>query len=109
MRKSAENLRNELEKNKMTVSTLSKKTGVSMSSISQYLSGRCAPNPENAEKLAAVLGCSPTYILGFSPETKISDDPLVNEIGMEADTLSFKQKRHLLEYIRLIKEMNTED
>lgn len=104
------NLRKEIEKANITIATLSKRSGVSMASISQYLSGRCAPSVVNAEKLATVLGCHPITLLGFDfpdQENSISD-PLIIEIAEEAKGMTFSQKKHLLQYVRLLKEMKEE-
>ena len=103
---SAKNLRAELERTGLTVSELSKKSGVSMSSISQYLSGRCAPTVPNASKLATVLGCHPLVLmgLGFSLPNEEIDDPIIFEVTNEMRTMSYKQKEHLLKYIRLMKD-----
>ena len=108
-KQSAMNLRRELEKNNYTVSELSKKADVSMSSISQYLSGRCAPTAPNALRLAKVLGCNPVSLMGLdfeSSDNSIQDitDPLIIEIIKELKTMSFDQKKHLVKYIRLIQE-----
>lgn len=49
-KRTADNLREAITKKRMTMSEVSKRTGVSISSISQYMSGRCAPNNVNAKK-----------------------------------------------------------
>lgn len=54
-KRTADNLREAIMKKRMTMSEVSKRTGVSISSISQYLSGRCAPNNVNAKNLQRFL------------------------------------------------------
>lgn len=110
-KQSAMNLRSELDKNGYTISELSKKSGVSMSSISQYLSGRCAPTSVNAQKLANVLGCHPLTLMGFDfptlGTTQNISDPMLIEIIKELKKMSFDQRKHLLKYIRIM--MNGDD
>lgn len=54
---------------------LSKAAGVSDSSISLWESDTTAPRGENLHKLAAILQCSPTWIL-FGDEDKTPEEPL---------------------------------
>lgn len=80
-----------------------------MSSISQYLSGRCAPTVPNASKLASVLGCHPLKLMGFDfpileHNNDAGEDPIIVEAVKEMRTMTYKQKEHLLKYIRLMKD-----
>lgn len=54
---------------------LSKAAGVSDSSISLWESDTTAPRGENLHKLAAILQCSPTWIL-FGDEDKTPEEPV---------------------------------
>lgn len=62
----------------LSQSKLSKAAGVSDSSISLWESDTTAPRGENLHKLAAVLQCSPTWIL-FGDEDKTPSAPLPPE------------------------------
>lgn len=44
---------------------LSKKTGISKASISQYMSGKYCPPAQNAEKIGSVLRVSPLWLLAY--------------------------------------------
>ncbi len=59
----------------LSQSKLSKAAGVSDSSISLWESDTTAPRGENLHKLAAILQCSPTWIL-FGDEDKTPESPL---------------------------------
>ncbi len=56
---------------------LSERSGISKSSISQYVKGSHAPSNISAGKMAAVLGVSPVWLMGFDvpmlPETVEED------------------------------------
>lgn len=105
----ADNLREALTKKRMTMSEVSKKTGVSISSISQYLSGRCAPNNVNAKKLAEVLDVSVAYIMGLESDQERTTDPILNEVTRIAEDFDFQRKKMLLEYVKLLSATNKEE
>ena len=44
---------------------LSNRTGISKSTISQYLSASFSPRSKNAKKMAEVLDVSPMWLMGF--------------------------------------------
>ena len=49
---------------------LAEKSGVSKSSISQYVNGSHAPSNISSGKMAAVLGVNPLWLMGFDVEMK---------------------------------------
>lgn len=103
---SAIKLREAIAQNNLTVVELSKRSNVSMASISQYLSGRCAPNNITAMKLANVLKVSPLELMGFdlSNYQKIDiDDELTQQIIKELQELSEQDRKHILNYIKFYK------
>lgn len=57
----------------LTVSELSSLSGVNVSRIYDYLSGK-APATHNAIKIANVLKCSLDYLFGFEQENTLKDD-----------------------------------
>lgn len=90
----AERLRQAIERAGIIPAELSVKSGVSQASISQYLSGSHAPSNISSGKMAAVLRCSPVWLMGFdvprelpSPiSTAISTEPLPTPSPTEATT-----------------------
>lgn len=69
----ARRLRKALSDANLTAIELSRKSGVSKSSISQFMGARGRPSSDAAEKLATVLGVSTPYLLGYDvPERDIS-------------------------------------
>lgn len=61
----AERLRYAMELCGISAAELSRKSGFSKSSISQYLSGLHAPTKGGTEMLADALGVSPAWLFGF--------------------------------------------
>lgn len=61
----AQRLQIALNNLKMLPVELSERSGVSQASISQYLNGSHAPSNISSGKMAAVLGCSPVWLMGF--------------------------------------------
>lgn len=89
----AERLQKALDDLAMRPVDLAELTGVAASSISQYLSGRCAPGNRSAKKIGAVLNVSPLWLMELSDEknapvsapTEISDDLARKALALYAD------------------------
>lgn len=60
-----ENLRKAMKEKGITQAELSKRTGISKSFISQYLSGKFKPREDKLTMLAQALGTSKAYLLGY--------------------------------------------
>lgn len=54
-----------LQQSGMTAAELSKKTGISEATISQYRSGYSKPKKERGEILAAALHVDPAWLMGY--------------------------------------------
>lgn len=63
-------LRKAIDMKGITQKQLSDKTGISNSSISQYLHGHSRPRPSNVEKLARALDVDPGWLIGFDVTNK---------------------------------------
>mgnify|MGYP002625850665 CR=1 FL=1 len=61
----AENLRAAMEEKQITQAELSKRTGISKSFISQYLSGKFKPREDKLSMLAQTLGTTKGALLGY--------------------------------------------
>lgn len=61
----AKRLRDALEKNGLKPIELSKRTGISKSSISQYCNGVHVPSHTTARAIAEVLDVAPLWLMGF--------------------------------------------
>ena len=66
--KTAKRLIKALSDKNMRAQELANKTGISKSSISQYVNGSHAPSNISAGKMAAVLEVSPLWLMGFDLE-----------------------------------------
>lgn len=64
-------LRELLERNKMSQAELSQRTGIRQSSISDYLTGKYQPKQDKIDLMAAALGVSPAYLLGWESDASI--------------------------------------
>lgn len=69
----AKRLSEAMNRKKMTAKELSDKSGVSESSISQYLHGLFAPRNKTAAKLADVLQVNPMWLMGFDVKMEVPD------------------------------------
>lgn len=79
--KTSSRLKEAMERIKINPSDLSKKSGVSKSSISQYLSGLYKPSNVSAGQMAEVLHVNPVWLLGYDvpmilDDAVLQDDPL---------------------------------
>ena len=88
----ARRLQDALDRKGMTAAELAKKSGVSKSSISQYINGTHAPSNISSAKMAEVLGVNALWLMGFElpkPDIIVFDDILIeahknlNEEGMK--------------------------
>lgn len=75
---------------------VSKKTGISKSSLSRYLSGGYEPNGDRLHRLAVALDVSEAYLLGY----EIAPDREPPEVAeKKAETLEEEMSRRMLEQI----------
>ncbi|MCD8301326.1 MAG: helix-turn-helix domain-containing protein [Clostridiales bacterium] len=71
----ADRLKLALKSHHMRPQELADQSGVSKSSISQYVNGLHAPSNKNSEKMAAALGVNPLWLRGFDVPM-IKTDPV---------------------------------
>ena len=83
---------------------LSLMTGITQSSISDYINGKYSPKQDKIDLLAKALGVSPTYLLGYEEDFKESSK-IENEdyawIARNAKKLSDEKKKKLKEIMKL--------
>lgn len=104
--KTSKRLKDAMEAININASTLSRKSGVSEASVSQYINGSHAPSNIAAGKMATVLNCSPWYLMGFDIEEKNGNsDPLIVELTDQVKGLSPADKKHIIEYVKLYSKM----
>lgn len=80
-----------------TVSELAKKSGLSKSSVSRYLSGENIPRSIAIGKLANALNVSPTWILGYN--VTIDGKEIVE---IDTDKLTDENKARLIAYYQAL-------
>lgn len=73
----SERLNELLQERHMSQADLAKKSGVSASSISDWLKNKYEAKQDKIDVIAKVLGVSPTYLIGYdvSPERLLEDRP----------------------------------
>lgn len=74
----ADKLKNLMKELDLIQSKLSELTGISKSSISQYLSGKNEPSKERKQEIARALGVQETYFEMFEPAATVQHDGVVN-------------------------------
>lgn len=95
---------------------VSKKTGISRSSLSRYLAGDYEPNADKLHRLAVALGVSEAWLLGYdvAPERLPAEDAaaisetleeemsrrMLDEIIAVYDRMSFAGRVALFEYVK---------
>ncbi len=73
--KCGQNIKKRLHELDMSQADLSRKTGISTATISQYVSGKYFPAQDRLELIANALNTTPAYLMGWSE--KVNDyDPL---------------------------------
>ena len=87
-----------------TVSELAKKSGLSKSSVSRYLSGENIPRSIAIGKLATALNVSPTWILGY--KVTIDGKELVE---IDTDKLTDENKARLIAYYQALLDTQKEN
>lgn len=99
----AQRLRDALYESNLKPAELAKSSGVSKSSISQYLKGTCVPSNLSAKAMGEVLGVNPLWLMGFSVEYLPRDErgvpthllayaEIVGKQGMIQEIISLAQK-----------------
>ena len=93
-------------------SELSERTGISLSTISQYMSGYSKPKTERTALIATALNVDPAWLMGFDvPISRtISDEDIGNafandnlfEIINNISALSPQEKTHFTNYLQLL-------
>ena len=102
-RTTAMRLKDAMYEKQMSATDLSRLSGVSNASISQYTSGAHVPSNLNAAKLARVLGVSPLYLMGFDVDAedldaKVTGDDYAARLKHAQETLNKEGMRRLVEY-----------
>ncbi len=104
----AQRIRSALTNKGWNAQRLADETGISKSSISQYVNGYSAPSNINAGKIGNALGVSPAWLMGFGDDESKQLDTVVNSI-IETQAPSLlsedKDRQHLF---NLVRKMNGE-
>lgn len=90
--KVSQRLREKMNENNIKAIELAEKTGLSRSSISQYVNGVHVPNTTAAYKIAEVLHCNPVYLMGF--DVNPNANPEAVEYYVETPEGSVKLSSH---------------
>lgn len=85
-----DNLKQFMEEKDLTLSALSKESGIGKSSISQYLSGKNIPNEERIKHLADILECKVEDLVSEHEEKAEFDYPTGDEVWDVPVTLAAK-------------------
>lgn len=91
----AERLREQLDKNKTTITALSKELGITRQAVSQYADGTGQPNADKLSKIAGYFGVSADYLLG------LSDIPTRNETIQGVHDLTGLSQESIIQLVQL--------
>ena len=104
----AQRIRAALNNKGWNAQRLSDETGISKSSISQYVNGYSAPSNINAGKIGNALGVSPAWLMGFGSDESEQLDTVINSIvETKVPTILFEDKDRQTLY-KLVRKMNGE-
>lgn len=98
-------LRDALDMNGMSAAELSRRTGVSEGSISQYLRGAVLAKQDKIYAISQVLNVTPTWLMAF-------DDPedariLTEEVRVLFNSLSTDRQREALQYLHFLAQLDS--
>jgi len=94
-------LKSVMAEHKISQTELAKRTGISQSSISDWLNNRYEPKQDKVYLLANALNVSPAWLLGYdepNPHQVQSMSPLLRQITLKAITPTAKQPNLLNTY-----------
>ncbi len=104
----AQRIRSALNNKGWNAQRLSDETGISKSSISQYVNGYSAPSNINAGKIGNALGVSPAWLMGFGDDESKQLDTVINSIvETKAPSILFEDEDRQALY-KLVRKMNGE-
>lgn len=69
-----------MEEKQITQTELSKRTGITQSSISDWLRGKYLPKQDKIDLLARALDVTPAYLMGWEEDTNIEQIEPINSI-----------------------------
>lgn len=96
----ASRLQTALEMNNMTAAELSRRTGISEGSLSQYLRGTFTPKADKVFLISQTLNVSPNWLLSYDePDEKL----LSLEIATLFRSLPHEYQLQAVQYIRFLK------
>lgn len=102
----ATRLKTALGMNEMTAAELSRRTGISEGSLSQYLKGTVLAKQDKVYAISQVLNVSPTWLMAF-------DDPedsriLSEEVRVLFNSLSTERQKEALQYLHFLVQRETD-
>lgn len=97
---SARRLRKALADSGLTQQELSDKSGVSKSSISQYINGTHVPSNKKAALIANVLECNPLWLMGFDISEKKEQN--LSRFTDMIESLSPEERNDVMDYIKFV-------
>lgn len=94
-------LRDALDMNRMTAAELSRRTGISEGSLSQYLKGTVNPKPDKVYAIAKELNVSSDWLLAYDEP---DEELLAIEIATLFRTLPEEYQNQALAYVRFLRQ-----
>lgn len=102
----AQRLQTALDINNMTAAELSRKTGISKGSISQYLKGTIVPKQDKIYAFSQALNVTPAWLMAFDdPEPRLVSE----EVRVLFNRLSSDRQHQALEYLHYLASLDTQE
>lgn len=79
----------------ITQAQISKLTGITQSSLSDYIKGKYSPKQDKIDQIAHALGVSPAYLLGWDDGDKKEDTEEYQWIARNARELNEEEQKLL--------------
>lgn len=101
----ASRLQTALDLNNMTAAELSRRTGISKGSISQYLDGTITAKQDKVYAISQVLNVTPAWLMAFDePDARL----LSEEVRVLFNSLSADRQREALQYLHFLSQLDSD-
>lgn len=100
-------LKTALDMRGMTAAELSRRTGISKGTISQYLNGIISPKPDKVYAISLVLNVSSNWLMAFEEEPE-EDRVLSEEVRVLFNSLSTDRQKEALAYLQFLAQRETD-
>ena len=108
-------IREEMARQKLTMTELANRSGLNRSSISRYVADKVEPKPDAVVAISKALNVSPEWLIGLNDSKAIKENKQFKPVKLSAletgliidfRACSSEDKLHLLEYAKLLRNQD---